>query len=333
MRRASARRPAASATRAGRRSAPAWCCASATGARSRMRARSVERELDAIDRACSRFRDDSELSRLNARAGTAGARRRPLLCEALELALRAAELTDGDVDPTVGRALELAGYDRDWRLLDAPRTGCARARGELVSLAGPRPLAARARSGWRAVGLDAAGHDRAVAARHAARPGRHRESVGRRSRRARRGRGGRCGALVCVGGDIATCGPPPRGGWLLHVTDDHRSGPLAPGQTVTICSGGLATSSTAVRRWSHRGARDAPHHRPAHAGAGRHVLAHGQRRSGRLRAGQHRCDRRARARRSRRGLARSSSACRPGSSIGEAPPPRSAAGPPSTRGR
>ena len=29
------------------------------------------------------------------------------------MALRAAELTDGDVDPTVIEALELAGYD-DW---------------------------------------------------------------------------------------------------------------------------------------------------------------------------------------------------------------------------
>ncbi len=42
------------------------------------------------------------------------------------LALRAAELTDGDVDPTVGQALELAGYDRDWRLLEPP---CGRAGG------------------------------------------------------------------------------------------------------------------------------------------------------------------------------------------------------------
>src|ERR1700728_748437 len=76
----------------------------------------VERELDGIDRACSRFRADSELSRVNTSDG------RPvqigeLLMEALELAVRAAELTGGDVDPTVGRALELAGYDRDWRLL------------------------------------------------------------------------------------------------------------------------------------------------------------------------------------------------------------------------
>jgi thiamine biosynthesis lipoprotein len=37
------------------------------------------------------------------------------------------------------------------------------------------------------------------------------------------------------------------------VTDDHRSDPTAAGQTIAIRSGGLATSSTAVRRWSHGG--------------------------------------------------------------------------------
>jgi thiamine biosynthesis lipoprotein len=62
-----------------------------------------------------------------------------------------------------------------------------------------------------------------------------------------------CGALVSLGGDVATAGGAPEGGWRIHVTDDHRSGPSAPGQTVSIEGGGLATSSTAVRRWRHDG--------------------------------------------------------------------------------
>ncbi len=202
----------------------------------------VEQELAAIDRACSRFRADSELSRVNACAGRL-TRVSPLLIEALEVALRAAELTDGDVDPTVGLALELAGYDRDWRLLDAP---------------GPEPVAApvirlRVRGWWQTIVLDRAAcslrmpagvkldlgacakalaADRAAAAAHLA---------------------GGCGVLVGLGGDIATSGPAPGGGWRIRVTDDHRSDCSAPGQTVSILAGGLATSSTAVRRWSHGG--------------------------------------------------------------------------------
>jgi FAD:protein FMN transferase len=201
----------------------------------------IETELDAIDRACSRFRPDSELSRVNSAAG------RPvvvgsLLIEALEVALRAAEVTEGDVDPTVGRALELAGYDRDWRLL-APPQGKPE----------PPVITARVHTGWRTVDLD-----------------RHTSSVrvprgvtldlgatakawaaDRAARAAARTCG--CGVLVSLGGDIATCGPAPAGGWKIHVTDDHRSELSAPGQTISILSGGLATSSTAVRRWSHDG--------------------------------------------------------------------------------
>jgi thiamine biosynthesis lipoprotein ApbE len=61
------------------------------------------------------------------------------------------------------------------------------------------------------------------------------------------------GVLVSLGGDIATCGSPPVGGWLIRVTDDHRSDASADGQTISILSGGLATSSTLVRRWSRAG--------------------------------------------------------------------------------
>jgi FAD:protein FMN transferase len=56
------------------------------------------------------------------------------------------------------------------------------------------------------------------------------------------------GVLVSLGGDIATAGRAPAGGWLIHVTDDHRSDPAGPGQTVAIQSGALATSGTTVRR-------------------------------------------------------------------------------------
>jgi thiamine biosynthesis lipoprotein ApbE len=202
----------------------------------------VERELEAIDRACSRFRHDSELTYVNARAGHP-TQASPLLIEALALALRAAELTDGDVDPTVGRALELAGYDRDWRLLDPPM-GQPHAQVAIT---------ARVRAGWRSIALDRERLTIRV-------PPGVRLDLGAtakawaadRAAAAAAGAGG-CGALVSLGGDVATCGPAPAGGWKIRVTDDHRSDRSAPGQTVAINSGAIATSSTAVRRWSHAG--------------------------------------------------------------------------------
>jgi FAD:protein FMN transferase len=211
------------------------------------RARSiVERELKEIDLACSRFREDSDLTRLNTCAGRT-VRVDPLLIEATEVALRAAELTDGDVDPTVGRALELAGYDRDWQLLEWPGDTTASA-----PPTAPRVLACK-RSGWRTVEvdrerstiripcgvkLDLGATAKAWAADRACRA--VNEATG-------------CGVLMSLGGDIATAGPSPGPGWSIHVTDDHRSPASAAGQTISIRGGGLATSSTAVRRWRHEG--------------------------------------------------------------------------------
>jgi FAD:protein FMN transferase len=202
----------------------------------------VERELAAIDEACSRFRGDSELSRINARAGRY-TRVGPLLLEALEVALRAAELSDGDVDPAVGRALELAGYDRDWRLLDPPA-------GQPEP---PLAITARIRAGWQAIVLDRSNTAVKIPAGVKLDLGASAKAwaADRAAAAAEQATGS--GVLVCLGGDVATAGVAPPGGWRICVTDDHRSDHSAAGQTVTIESGGLATSSTTVRRWSHGG--------------------------------------------------------------------------------
>ncbi|HEY3959461.1 MAG TPA: FAD:protein FMN transferase [Solirubrobacteraceae bacterium] len=227
---------------------------------------SVEHELNAIDRACSRFRADSELSRVNG-AGGRPTHVSPLLMEALTVALRGAELTDGDADPTLGRALELAGYDRDLLLLtpphgEPPLYGMQKGHAGLESRGEPDrhsepewdgAIAARVIAGWRSVTLDHARSTVRV-------PSPIRLDLGasakawaadRAAERAAQASG--CGALVSIGGDIATCGEAPAEGWRIRVTDDCRSDPSASGQTVSILSGGLATSSTAVRRWSHDG--------------------------------------------------------------------------------
>jgi FAD:protein FMN transferase len=237
----------------------------------------LARELDAIDRACSRFRDDSDLTRVNAHAGGRPVPVAPLLVEALQVALRAAELTNGDVDPTVGAALVLAGYDRDFSLLaqgqepgeawvaehrhagamDGHR-GATETPTDDRNLRNPSPptLIARQLSGHRTVELDAGRCTVRI-------PSGIVLDLGATAKAWAADRGARavweaarCGVLVALGGDIATAGEAgsgPAGGWRIHVTDDHRSGADAPGQTVVIADGGLATSSVAVRRWRRGG--------------------------------------------------------------------------------
>ncbi len=103
----------------------------------------LEADLAEVDAACSRFRPDSELIALDHAPGrTAGqpVPVSPLLAEAIAVALRAARLTDGDVDPTVGAAMDAIGYDRDFALVPA---------------AGPPvTLHVRAVPGWYQVHLD-----------------------------------------------------------------------------------------------------------------------------------------------------------------------------------
>jgi thiamine biosynthesis lipoprotein len=213
----------------------------------------VERELDAIDHACSRFRPDSEIAQANASAGRA-VRVSPLLAEALALALRAARMTDGDVDPTVGSALMLAGYDRDWLLLEPAVAAQAPPRDSSTHEHPCTPtVVARAVCGWRSVMFDSATRALRVPAGFTIDLGATAKAWAADRAAHAAAETADCGALVAIGGDIATAGAAPAGGWAVHVTDDHRSDHHAPGQTVTIQSGGLATSSTAVRRWRHRG--------------------------------------------------------------------------------
>jgi FAD:protein FMN transferase len=203
----------------------------------------ADAELAAVDLACSRFRPDSELSRLNG-SGGAVVPVSKLFAELVEAALRAARLTDGDVDPTCGQALAEIGYDRDFAVLQAA--------GGRAPRSGP---AAFSVPGWRCVQLDrtrglaqltnGAQLDLGATAKAWA-ADRCASLIAARTD---------SGVLVSLGGDIAVAGAPPADGWRVRVTDDHAAGPDAPGQTVTIRSGGLATSSTTVRTWAVGGQR------------------------------------------------------------------------------
>jgi FAD:protein FMN transferase len=195
---------------------------------------SVRTALAEFDETCSRFREDSDLSRLN-RAGGGWTQVSDVFVEAVSLALRAARLTGGIVDPTIGEAMLRLGYDRDfarmlrsgppappppWLRSDDWRRVEIRADRRQVRL----PRGVKLDLGSTAKALAA---DRAVAAAAGA--------VGR-------------GVLVSLGGDVAVSGDPPDEGWSVGLADDHAGTP-EPGETIVIVGGGVATSSTTVRRW------------------------------------------------------------------------------------
>lgn len=193
----------------------------------------VERVVHDFDLACSRFRADSEVSAL-ARARGRAMRASPLLLDAVEAALRAAVLTDGDVDPTVGAALRALGYDRDFAEL-AER--------------GPAQVRFAKVSGWQTIELDRAAGTIGVPAGLELDLGATAKALcaDRAAAAAQAATG--AGVLVSLGGDMAVVGPAPKPGWRVRVTDDHQA-PDAAGQWIVLRTGGLATSSTQVRRWA-----------------------------------------------------------------------------------
>ena len=200
----------------------------------------VDEVVAAIDAAASRFRADSELSRLNASPG------RPvkvsaLLARAIDEALRGARVTDGAVDPTVGVAIRLAGYDADF--------GSVPGDGEPIRLVAHRipgwravefSRSARTVSVPRGVELDLGATAKALAADLAA--------------EAALGAAGGGGVLVSLGGDIAVGGERPPGGWAIQASEDSAAELSEAEETVSIADGGVATSGTTVRRWVRGGA-------------------------------------------------------------------------------
>jgi thiamine biosynthesis lipoprotein len=192
----------------------------------------VALELDAIDAAASRFRPDSEVRALAAADGQP-TEVSPMLAELVAAALTAADRTGGDVDPTVGAAVVALGYDDDIGKLDpnlpVAATLVVPAVWTMVRLDG-RILTVPA-----GVLLDLGATAKAIAADRCAR--RVVETTG-------------SGVLVNLGGDIATAGPVPAGGWQVLVCD----GDDEPQCQVSIGSEvGLATSSTIHRRWQRAG--------------------------------------------------------------------------------
>lgn len=206
----------------------------------------VVEELEALDLACSRFRPDSEIARLAAHSGS-WTPVSALLAEVLECALAVARDTDGDVDPTMGTDLSRLGYDRDFgEIAHVPA-------GSTTSAAVPLTYRLVRRPTWRDVELDRAGRRVRVPAGVVVDLGAIAKAWCADRCASRIHAELSTGVLVSLGGDIATAGVGPKGGWLVRVQD--RPGVDAgPMSTIVLADGfAVATSSTVTRAWQ-RGA-------------------------------------------------------------------------------
>lgn len=192
-------------------------------------ARITREVMEMVTIAASRFEPGTDVLRVNECAGS-WVDVSETMIELVRESVRVAEITNGLVTPLIGRALLGIGYDRD-----------------ISDVGGATVTVFEVERDWHRIECDAnririptnsmldlgasakAWTSDRVAERAWAELG---EPV-----------------LVSIGGDIAVRGEPV-GGFLVEVSERHvRHEEDAPDQRIRIHDGGLATSTTVVRRW------------------------------------------------------------------------------------
>jgi thiamine biosynthesis lipoprotein len=196
-----------------------------------------------LERRWTRFRDDSELAALNRCAGEA-VEVSPETFMVVSRAVAAWWATGGWFDPTVLRAVELAGYDRSYEHLGATVPLGQAAVVEVPGCAGIDLDAARSAVRLPAgVGLDLGGIGKGAAADIVVG-----EALG----------AGAAGVMVNIGGDLRAEGTAPDAhGWVVAVED-----PRVPDRELArlaLASGAVATSSRLARTWARPGGGRAHH--------------------------------------------------------------------------
>jgi thiamine biosynthesis lipoprotein len=189
--------------------------------------------VEELEARWSRFREDSEISRLNRRPGlpTALSADSYLL---VDHAVAAWRWTAGRYDPTVLHALEAAGYDRSFEQVEPDRPGAAAPASPAPGCAGLvlDPLL-RAVTLPPGAGFDPGGIGKGLAADL---------TVDLLLD------GGARGACVDLGGDGRMAGDAPAGGWRVGVGNPYDPDRLLA--VVALRDHGIATSSRLIRRWA-----------------------------------------------------------------------------------
>jgi FAD:protein FMN transferase len=180
----------------------------------------------------SRFRADSELSRLNAADGRA-MQAGPLLMHVATTAFDAARATEGAFDPTLGRHMVAIGYEHSF--------------GEVLRAASRPATPLSPRAGWRDVDVDEANGTIRLPAGVALDLGGIAKGMAVDAAAGILAKRGTHAGLVNAGGDMRVVADGAAE-WTIGITE-------APGQAVALLSGGLATSSVTKRSWVQGGRR------------------------------------------------------------------------------
>ncbi len=192
------------------------------------RAEALVRDLfEEWEQALSRFRPDSELSRLNDAAGGPVAVS-PLLHSVADAAIAAARATDGLFDPTLLPDLARIGYDRTFAELEPDAAA---------------PSLPRGGGGWRGVQLDPRKLLVTVPAGVALEFGGIAKGMAVDAALDLLRREGFAEALVDAGGDLGV-----QGGRVWPVAVEE-----VPGLRIPLARGAVATSGTGRRRWLQHG--------------------------------------------------------------------------------
>lgn len=210
-----------------------WSCAvdvTTEGAHLAAAARTVRALMDEVSRSASRFREDSDVSRINAGAGRF-VRVAPLTIDLLDTACRVARSTAGCVDPMIGADLIAAGYDADIEVVRARTIA-------------PRCASALPRTSWEAIRIDRVLNRVGIPVGTMLDLGASAKAWAAEEGAARVARRIGSPALVGIGGDLAMSGEPENG-WRVHVSE-LRGG---QGEKLLVSAGAMATSSAVGRRF------------------------------------------------------------------------------------